>query len=265
MTKKKDPRGRLRDCGGQRSLTKNRPAPSRPSEGVRRSAARTDRLTASDRPSHGIAWRSEDTDPTRPGRSWVPARPVRRFDALRALAWSNLPAGLLRQGAPLRFRFPAKAHRSTPAPSRSPEGPTRRTMLPSLGLRAPRHIPERWTRCRCGASGPARAACEVWLPPARRPPPSLRAPCGSRASSSFALPGLLLASIGLPLGRPCPHDVAHVDSPRSPGEQGGRRRLQGLDPDIELVRGAPCGTPRRSLPGLHPSRALSPPVLARAL
>jgi hypothetical protein len=117
----------------------------------------------------------------------------------------------------------------------------------------------------CGASGPARAAYEVWLPPSRRPPPSLRAPCGSRASSSFALPGLLLASIGLPLGRPCPHDVAHVDSPRSPGEQGGRRRLQGLDPDVELVRGAPCGTPRRSLPGLHPSRALSPPVLARAL
>lgn len=232
---------------------------------MRRSAARTDRLTASDRPFLGIARRSEDTDPTRPGRSWVPARPVRRFDALRASAWSNLPAGLLRQGAPLRFRFPAKAHRSTPAPSRGPEGPTRRTMLPSLSFRAPRHIPERWTRCLGGASGPARAACEVWSPPSRRPPPSLRAPCGSRASSSFALPGLLLASIGLPLGRPCPHDVTRVDSPRSPGEQGGRRRLQGLDPDVELVRGAPFGTPHRSLPGLHPSRALSPPVLTRAL
>lgn len=166
---------------------------------------------------------------------------------------------------PVRFRFPSEAHRSTPAPSRSPEGPARRTMLPSLSFLAPRHIPERRTRCVCGASGPARAASEVWSPPSRRPPPSLRAPCGTRAPSSFALPGLLLAPVGLPLGRPCPPDVARVTSPRSPVERNGRRRLQGLDPDVELVRGDPCESPRRCLPGLYPSRALSPPVLARAL
>jgi hypothetical protein len=51
-----------------------------------------------------------------------------------------------------------------------------------------------------------------------------------------------------------------------PGGADGRGRLQGFDPDAELVQAAdPCGPARRCLPGLHPSRALSPPVLARVL
>ena len=49
-------------------------------------------------------------------------------------------------------------------------------------------------------------------------------------------------------------------SPRSPVEQDGRRRLQGLDPDVELVPEPPCGSSSRCLLGVHPSRALPPPV-----
>jgi len=89
---------------------------------------------------------------------------------------------------------------------------------------------------RAGRRAPCRAACEVWVPPSRRPPPSLPAPCGVGASFGFSLQGVLLASIGSPLGGllpswRCPRGFA--SPPWGACERG---RLQGFDPDASSFR-----------------------------
>jgi len=118
---------------------------------------------------------------------------------------------------PLRFRSPSEVHQTTPAPSRRPEGrPVGQCFLP-WALPAVRHVPERRTRIPRGLPAPLRAASGVWVPPSRRPPPSLPTPFGAGASFGFSLQGVLLAAIGPPLGGPCPHGVARVDSPRPQG------------------------------------------------
>jgi len=89
---------------------------------------------------------------------------------------------------------------------------------------------------RTGRPAPCRAACEVWSPPSRRPPPSLPAPCGVGASIGFSLQGLLLAPIGSPLGGllpswRCPRGLASL--PWGACERG---RLQGVDPGASSFR-----------------------------
>jgi hypothetical protein len=117
---------------------------------------------------------------------------------------------------PLRFRSSTEVHRSTPTPSRGPEG-RRRTMLPLLGFRALRHMPGRRTRSREASSS---AACRVrgFDPPRgvhHRPSRALR----RGASMGFTLQGVLLEAIRTPCEAPCPLGVLRVDSPRPPGER----------------------------------------------
>jgi hypothetical protein len=67
-------------------------------------------------------------------------RPARRFDALRALARSNLPSRLAPDGGPpcafVSLRGPSQHPRTVPWIRRS----TRRTMLPPLDFVASRHM-----------------------------------------------------------------------------------------------------------------------------
>jgi len=190
-------------------------------------------------------------------------RPARRFDALRATAGTGRRRGLLRATPsvrlPIPFRGPSQHPRTVPGSRRNP----RRTMLPPLGFFAPRHLPER--RCvSAGRPAPQRVAGGLG-PPLRHSPPSLREPCGPRASTGFTLQGVLLAPVGLPLGSPCPPAVARVDSPRSSGTCG-HGRLQGLDPGVELVRSVAPLRARRvdAFLGFVPPER-SPPPSSRAL
>jgi hypothetical protein len=72
----------------------------------------------------------------------------------------------------LRFRSPTEVHRSTPAPSRGPEGPPRRTMLPSLDSLALRHMTGRRTRFPRGFR-PRCVPRPGFRPPSRLSPSSL--------------------------------------------------------------------------------------------
>jgi len=81
----------------------------------------------------------------------------------------------------LRFRSPSEVHRSTPAPSREPEGShvgrcfLSWALLPhdTSGTTDPRFT---------GLPAPLRATSGVWVPPSRLPPSSLPTPFGAGAS-----------------------------------------------------------------------------------
>jgi len=161
------------------------------------------------------------------------------------------PSGLVRDRAdradcsarrpPCAFRLPAEAHRSTPAPSRDPEGSARRTMLPSLGFRAPRHLPERRTRSPRGVRprgvprprfgylhrGVHHRSCESLAAPERPRASPYEAFSSIRSDSLSGVPALLplFALVRLaPIGA-C-----------------GRDRLQGLDPgSSSFGPPSPCG------------------------
>jgi hypothetical protein len=190
-------------------------------------------------------------------------RPARRFDALRATAGTGRRADCSARRPPCAFRFPSEVHRSTPAPSRIPEGildgrcflpwafsphDTCRVVGPSPRGVRPRGEPR-----------------EVWVPPSRPKPPILREPCGPRASTGFTLQGFLLAPVGPPLGSPCPPVVSRVESPRPSGACG-HGRLQGLDPGGELVPSVGPSRARRvdAFLGFVPPER-SPPPSSRAL
>jgi len=147
------------------------------------------RLAASGRPSRGIAMRFEDVlDPAATRIGCV--GPARRFYALRARPGSSRRADCSARHPPCAFRFPSEAHRITPAPSREPEGSARQTMLPSLGFRAPRHMPGRRTRLPqgvrpCGVPRPrfgASIAASTTVPPGALRPPSVHGLSSSRRS-----------------------------------------------------------------------------------
>jgi hypothetical protein len=118
----------------------------------------------------------------------------------------------------LRFRSPSEVHRSTPAPSRGPEGPhvgrcfLSWALVPydTSGTADPRFT---------GLPAPLRATSGVWVPPSRLPPSFLPTPFGAGASLGFTLQGLLLTTIGTPPGAPCPLGVSRVDSPHPHGER----------------------------------------------
>lgn len=129
-------------------------------------------------------------------------RPARRFDALRVVAKPVLPCRPKPDGGPPCAWAPLQ--RSTAAPPRRPARPRTGSAddASSLGLSCPTAHPERRTRSPHGLPAARRAACGVWVPPARRPPPSLPARRSAGAPSGFSLRGLLLAAIGDPPGRP---------------------------------------------------------------
>jgi hypothetical protein len=136
-------------------------------------------------------------------------------------------------------------------------------MLPLLGFPAFRHVPERWTRRFAGRPAPQRAASGVWVPPSRRPPPSLPVPFGPGASLGFTLQGLLLEPMGIPLGTPAL--VSFLASVRrAPLGSGRTRTASGPRSRLELVlHPDPQRDPaRRCLPGLFPSRAFPSPAPA---
>jgi len=187
-------------------------------------------------------------------------RPARRFDAHRALGTGTCATGSLRPAAPLALslscRGPSRHPRTVPPTRR----PARRTMLPSLGFLAVRHVPGRRTRLPRSLPAPQRAASEVWVPPSRRAPPSLRTPCGARASIGFTLQGLLLASSAPPLGGRCPRGVARVDSPRPPGERADAVGFRASIPArMRSGRRVPKDPARRCLPGFLPPERSPPP------
>jgi hypothetical protein len=118
----------------------------------------------------------------------------------------------------LRFRSPSEVHRSTPAPSRGPEGPHVGRCFLSWAL-VPYDTSGTTDPHVTGLPTPLRATSRVWVPPSRLPPSSLPTPFGAGASLGFTLQGVLLATIGAPFGAPCPLGVFRVDSPRPHGER----------------------------------------------
>jgi hypothetical protein len=145
--------------------------------------------------SLGVSRRSEDSNPQDqdgygfPSDPWAFRRPSGGRPADLGLGRSRTRALLALscpvRDMPLQPRTAASLHR--------PEGrATRPAMQPLLGFRALRHSlgpadPPDWRRI----PPPPRAACEVWIPPSRRPPPVLparKAPERPWASPSKAFP-----------------------------------------------------------------------------
>jgi hypothetical protein len=191
--------------------------------------------------------------------------PARRFNALRACAGRAGRADCSARRPPCAFRFPSEVHRSTPAPSRNPEGSLTPDDASSPGLLCPTTHAGTADPLPAGLPAPRRATSEVWVPPSRRPPPILRKPCGPRASTGFRLRGVLLAPVGLPLGSPALLPFS-ASIRLAPIGACGRGRLQGLDPGDELVQSVEPLRARRAdaSMGFFPSERSPPPSL-RAL
>jgi len=199
-------------------------------------------------------------------RTWVPSART-AFGRPPGFRASSSPPGLLRSAALLALSLPFKGlsqHPRTVPPA--PEGADCRTMLPLLGFAAPRHMPGRRIRSCAGLPAPHRATSEVWLPPSRRPPPTLRT---------------LLRRLERP--RACPFKAfsSHRSGPLSgastlrafPARFRGPLRDLGHAVDFRAsipvrarsVRRVPKDPARRCLPGLDPSRAFAPSVRPCAL
>jgi hypothetical protein len=97
------------------------------------------------------------------------------------------------------FRSPSELDHRDPAPSRRQAGKSDDTSSPGLLLPYGTYQAG-GTVCRRRIPPPPRAACGVWLPPARR----IRRPCRcdkrTGAPMGFSLQGFPLAAIGAPLG-----------------------------------------------------------------
>ena len=147
------------------------------------------------------------------------ARPARRFDALRALAWPSLPSRLSPDGGP-PCAF-ASLQRSIAAPPHRPADPKACSSndASSRGLSRLATHDGTTDPHSAGLPAPLRAVSGVWVPPSRLSPSSLPTPCGVGASLGFTLQGLLPVAIGTPLGVPCPPGVRRVDSPHPHGER----------------------------------------------
>jgi hypothetical protein len=157
----------------------------------------------------------------------------------------------------LCFRFP---ERSIAAPPHRPADPKIHWSddASSPGLCCLTTHAGRRTRSCARLPASHRAASGVWLPPSRRPPPSLGAPCGAPASSGFTLQGVLLAPIAPPFGGPSPRDVPRVDSPRPPGERADAGAFRALIPvSSSFLPRNPCGS-RSSMPSWASSLPSTP-------
>jgi hypothetical protein len=192
-------------------------------------------------------------------------RPVRRFDAPRALADRDLPSRPKPDGGPPRAFAPVQ--RSIAALPHRPADRSRhaeRCFLPWAF--EPYDTCETADPLFAGLPAPRRAASGVWVPPSRRPPPFLPTPCGAGASVGFTPPGVLLEPIGTPLGAPCPRGVARVDSPRPPGERADAVDFRASIPvRTRAGRRTLAGAARRCLLGVHPSERSPPSSWSPAL
>lgn len=165
-----------------------------------------------------------------PGRLWVSARPVRRFNALRVVilrASARPKPGIGPPCAfvPLQRRVPTAPHRSVVPATRRSTGD-----LPcdaaSPGFPCPT------TQSRTGGpavvtADPSAAACHVRglatpFAASTTDPPGAQ---GAGASMGFALQGVLLEREIHPFRGPCPPDVA--GRPASRGRRSGRRPPSG--------------------------------------
>jgi hypothetical protein len=197
-----------------------------PSRGVRaggsaRAASRRHRAV-----SHEVSLRSGDTNSDEPGRVSVPARPARRFDALRVVVLRAVRLAEAKRRPPMRLRASPETCPCSPAPQRRVTGRSRQpacpAMLPLLGFRALRHSPgPADPHMRRRIPPPPRAPCEVWVPPSRRPPPILparKAPERPWASPLKAFPS---CASGAPLGVRALLTLPAV-APNLPGGRDGR-------------------------------------------
>jgi hypothetical protein len=164
-------------------------------------------------------------------------------------------------GPPCAFASLQRPIATPPHRRGDPEGPARPTMLPSLGFRAPRHMPERGTRHPQGLPAPRRAACEVWVPPSRRPPPSLRAPLRAPERPRASRFEAFSSRRSDPSRGPLPSCRCRRFASLLKGACG-RVRLQGLDPGVELVvlRAPRARSVDASLRFLPPERSPHRPV-----
>ena len=190
-------------------------------------------------------------------------RPARRFYALRAFARTDLPSRLAPDGGP-PCTF-ALLQRPIATPPHRPAGP--KTGLPdeasSPGLPCPTTRAGTVDPRTAGLPAPLRAASGVWVPPSRRPPPSLPMPEGTGASMGFALRGLAPRVDRRPSRAPCPRAVGRVDSPRPHGERADAVGFRASIPTRSRASHDPFpGRARRCLLELRPSRAFAPSVPA---
>lgn len=184
----------------------------RPFEVVRGAGTREPTLRQDPGPLLGLQG-ATGHDPDTLRRIWVPSA---RSALLRPPGFyvSEQVNGLLRPPAPrtlvsLQRPIAAPPHRRGDPKARASDDAS----FPELSL--PHDTYQNGGPVPQGLPAPRRATSEVWLPPSRPTPPFLRVPCGPRASTGFALRGVLLAPVGLPFGNPCPPAVVRVDSPRS--------------------------------------------------
>jgi len=112
------------------------------------------RLAAAPRPSHGIARRSRDSDPTPLGWTWVPSGPLGVSTPSGLARGRTSRAGLRRTGAPLVLSLPYRGPSQHPRTVPRARRPTRRTMLPPVDFAASRHM-RGGGPVACGASGSA--------------------------------------------------------------------------------------------------------------
>jgi len=204
-------------------------------------------------PSPGVSWRSEDSSPIGIGRTWVPPdphgvltpsgfTPARACDQPKPIA---APRALSRP-----FRGPSPQPRTEP---HDPGG--RRPMLPLLSFSALRHD-LRTVDPFAGRRIPPspRATSGVWLPPSRRPPPSL--PAREAPEHPWASPFEVSPRRG---GAPFEASALRAFSQRAhpPKRAGGCRRLQGLV--LATWPGSdPCGPDPRTSLGFSPPESSLP-------
>ena len=195
----------------------------------------------------------------------VPSNPFGVLAAPRAFRRRAVPQAEAFGRPSMAFRSPSEFDHRDPAPSRrlpgkpKPAGyPASQTTLPLLGFFGPT------TQCQTGGPvrpqripPPQRAAYGVWIPPSRTPPPVL--PTLARWSVHGLHPSRVSPRRDrCPSRGPCPPDVTRRTDAPSKRRQVRRGRLQGLLPATSSC----ChrnhkGSDRRSLPGVHPSRAYS--------
>lgn len=226
------------------------------SRGLRAGPSARARLAAARAASPGVPWRFGDSDPTGAGRIWVPSDPYGVRSPF-GCSPARPPNDRSRSGPPLRFRAPSEDSRSSPAPCRKAVRPADDASSPELSCpttQSEDRGPD-WT------ARPRAIPCHVrgLVTPIAA---STTAPTGARsagASMGFALQGLTRTG-GTPLGAPALLTFLRGVPPL---REVHRRPPSGLRSRYEHDEGS-SRTPRHVLPGLSPSRALSPSVRAVA-
>jgi len=241
----------------------------RPSRGLRSGATRS---TASQR-QHGplVRLRGTSGTQTRPRSNGYWFRSTRTAFRRPPGSCETRPAEPTFAGRrpPLRFRSSSEVHRSTPAPSREPEGSLVGRCFLSWAF-----VP--FDTCRGGGpvarEASSSAASHVrGFDPLRgvhhRPSRAFR----RGASVGFTLQGVLLEAIGSSCEGPCLRGVGRVDSPRPHGERADAvafkasipLRARSAVPDPEGP-GAPMPSWAFPLQSTHPASVVAALIAARS-